>query len=258
MIRLVVSDIDGTLIQGDVPLSPRLFDQIRRLKAAGIPFLASSGRQYDSLLALFAPVKEDIYFLCQNGAVVFADGAPIYISTLPMEQVRALCQEILEIPECEVLISFPTGAYVLPKRDAYLTLMRKVKHSDVTVLSSLDEIAQPITKIAAYCPDSGAAAIRRRFAHWQTRMQVAVGGPLWLDFGLAGKADGLLPLCRYLNIPPADALAFGDNENDASILALVGHPRIMATSASAELRNTYPNCTCVEDELEQLLKERNA
>lgn len=258
MIRLVASDIDGTLIQGDAPLSDRLFDQIRRLKAAGIPFLASSGRQYDSLLNLFAPVKEDIYFLCQNGAVVFAEGAPLYTSTLPMEQVRALCDEILAIPECEVLISFPTGAYVLPKHPSFITLMREVKHSDVTVISSLDEITQPVTKIAAYCPESGAAAMKPRFAHWRTHMNVAIGGPLWLDFGLASKADGLLPLCRYLGISPADVLAFGDNDNDAPILALVGHPRIMACSVSPELRAAYPNCTSVEDDLEQLLKELDA
>lgn len=255
MIRLVASDIDGTLIHGDTPLSDRLFSQIRRLRACGIPFLAASGRQYDSLLQLFAPVKDEILFLCQNGAAVFAGGALLYRSALPMELVKPLAAEILAIPECEVLISFATGAYVLPKQESYVTLMRDVKHSAVTVLSSLDEITEPVTKLAAYCPESGAATLKPRFAHWQAHMNVAIGGPLWVDFGRASKADGILPVCRYLNVSSADVLAFGDNDNDAALLAAVGHPRIMTSSASPELLARYPHCACVEDDLEALLRE---
>lgn len=255
MIRLVASDIDGTLIQGDAPLSPRLFQLVGRLKAQGIPFLAASGRQYDSLRSLFAPVGDDIYYLCQNGAVVLDRGEPVFTSFLAMALVRPLVEEILAVPECEVLISFPTGAYVLPKQESYVTLMLEVKHSAVTVISSLDEITEPVTKIAAYCPITGAAGMAPRFHHWNSSLKVAIGGPLWVDFGRASKADGLLPLCRRLGISPADVMAFGDNDNDASLLELVGHPYIMASSASPALRRKYPNCASVEDQLEALLKE---
>lgn len=258
MIRLVASDIDGTLIHGDTPLSDRLFSQIRRLRSCGIPFLVASGRQYDSLRQLFAPVKDEILYLCQNGAAVFAGGELLCRSTLPMELARPLAEEILAIPECEVLISYATGAYILPKQESYVSLMRDVKNSAVTVLSSLDEITEPVTKIAAYCPESGAAALKPRFARWQEHLNVAIGGPLWLDFGKANKADGLLPVCRRLGISPADVLAFGDNDNDAAMLAAVGHPRIMASSAEPELLARYPHCTCVEDELEALLQEAEA
>jgi hypothetical protein len=255
MIQLVASDIDGTLVQGDAPISPRLFRQIRALKAHGIPFLVSSGRQYDSLLTLFAPVKDEIYYLCQNGAVVFAHGAPLFTSIIPLETAKELSREILSIPECEVLISFATGAYVLPKQASYVTLMREVKHSNVTILSSLEEITQPVTKIAAYCPRSGAAGLEPRFDRWRGTLNVAIGGPNWLDFGLADKATGLLPLCQQLGVGPAHVMAFGDNYNDTAILDLVGHPYIMSSAVSSELRQRYPNCNSVEEELDRLLAQ---
>ena len=61
MIKLIVSDLDGTLVEdGGGVLNPEYFSQIRRLKKAGILFAAVSGRSYSSLEKLFAPVIDDI------------------------------------------------------------------------------------------------------------------------------------------------------------------------------------------------------
>ena len=77
MIRLVASDIDGTLLRnGAKTIDPVLFDQIRRLRERGIRFCPASGRQYSSLRRLFAPVADELSYLCENGAVVWGPGAP--------------------------------------------------------------------------------------------------------------------------------------------------------------------------------------
>ena len=53
MIKLVVSDIDGTLLEdGGHELNPELFDVILKLRAAGMQFAAASGRQWASLEAV--------------------------------------------------------------------------------------------------------------------------------------------------------------------------------------------------------------
>ena len=57
MIRLIVSDIDGTLIDStEGSVSPRIFEQIERLSGEGIVFTPASGRQYRSLRRLFERV----------------------------------------------------------------------------------------------------------------------------------------------------------------------------------------------------------
>ena len=54
MIRLIASDIDGTLLHGDqTEISPVIFQEIHRLRQAGILFCPASGRQYSSLRRLF-------------------------------------------------------------------------------------------------------------------------------------------------------------------------------------------------------------
>lgn len=70
MIKLIASDLDGTLLQnGAQRPSPKIFDLILRLKEKGIHFAAASGRQLYSQHQLFAPVKNDISYIAENGSL---------------------------------------------------------------------------------------------------------------------------------------------------------------------------------------------
>ena len=70
MIRLIASDIDGTLLPYDETVMPqRLFPLIRRLRERNILFCPASGRQYHSMRTLFAPVYVPA-LLVRNGAEV--------------------------------------------------------------------------------------------------------------------------------------------------------------------------------------------
>ena len=71
MIKLVVSDIDGTLLpEGTIELNPEFFEAVRELKRKGILFVAASGRPYASMRKVFAPVADDIIFIAENGSIV--------------------------------------------------------------------------------------------------------------------------------------------------------------------------------------------
>ena len=71
MIKLIASDIDGTLVkEGSHEISPEYFEVIEALKKVGIRFCACSGRQYASMLDLFRPIADDIFFISGNGTVV--------------------------------------------------------------------------------------------------------------------------------------------------------------------------------------------
>lgn len=92
-IRLVCSDLDGTLLQyGKKELEGEIFDQIRALHDRGILFCPASGRQYTSLRKLFAPVADCCIFLCENGGVIYKDELCIAKNSMP----RALAEEIAE------------------------------------------------------------------------------------------------------------------------------------------------------------------
>lgn len=71
MIKLVASDVDGTLVpDGTFEINPEIYDVIKKLKEKGITFAAASGRQYASLKKLFAPVADLILYIPDNGGFV--------------------------------------------------------------------------------------------------------------------------------------------------------------------------------------------
>lgn len=62
MIKMVCSDLDGTLLQyGKKLIEGEIFDEIRALHDRGILFCPASGRQYTSLRKLFAPVGRRLH-----------------------------------------------------------------------------------------------------------------------------------------------------------------------------------------------------
>ena len=113
---LIVSDIDGTLLPyGATELDAGLFPLIARLRRQGVLFCPASGRQFHSLRQLFAPVAEELGFLCENGAIIYGPGAeedaPVLSKiTMPREDALALAEDMLRQVDRRIIIS---GANIL-------------------------------------------------------------------------------------------------------------------------------------------------
>lgn len=241
MIRMITCDIDGTLLQeGDWELSDRYFPIIRDVLARGIVFAVASGRQHDRLRRMFAPVAEEIFFICENGAVVFDGDRLLSETPLDPQKAHALIDEILAVPDMDVMISGAEQCYLLPKSDEYVHLIRDLLGYRTQVVTSVDEIAEPIIKVSAHHADIRAVA--PRFDAWSDTFQIAVAGQEWLDFTLSDKGTGLDDICRATGIDPKDVMSFGDNFNDLPLMQKVGHPYLME-NAVPELKALFP-CRC--------------
>ena len=71
MIKLIASDIDGTLVKdGTLAIDREYMEVIGRLIDKGIVFVACSGRQYRSERKLFAPVADRLLYISDGGTVV--------------------------------------------------------------------------------------------------------------------------------------------------------------------------------------------
>ncbi len=263
MVKLIASDIDGTLLSyGQTALPPALFGLIRRLGAAGVLFCPASGRQYHSLRQLFAPVADEVCFLCENGAVVFGPGteaaAPVLSKTpMPREEALELIRDIAALPESYALISGQNVSYLHRWPEKLAADFRRWTGNLVRPADRAEDIPEDIIKVSACCP-SPAAAAEALGPRWADRFHMAEAGPIWLDFTLSDKGTGIRGLCRSLGVEPADAAAFGDNWNDVPMLETVGTPWLMSAAAPA-LRERFPHqCESVLPVLEDLLQELGA
>lgn len=270
MIRLIASDIDGTLLPYDETVMPqRLFPLIRRLRERNILFCPASGRQYHSMRTLFAPVADEMCFLCENGAVLYSpgteEGAPLLSKTLlPRQEALALSRAIMDIPGCDVIIEGQNLNYLCGCGPELVHEMA-VNHGNlVTMVDRPEDVPEEIVKIAAYCPngmDGPAALLAPR---WGEPFHMAVAGLVWLDFSIATKGTGLAEMCGALGVSPEETAAFGDNWNDQAMLDMAGRcylmeqadgalRRTLADSRAAAVREAPRSCRDVCNELEAIL-----
>lgn len=223
MIRLLASDIDGTLMrEGEFVIPPALFPLIRELRARGVYFAACSGRQYHNLRRLFAPVADEIGYICENGSLTVWQNQILARETIDRATGQALLRQILAQPGCEALLSGVYTCYVQPKEPDYVAFIRDTVGNDTTVVDDLCAVEEPFLKISLYRKGGMSDELAAQFASFAPYLVPAIGRSDWMDFLRAGcgKGTALDALRAHLRVDLNECIAFGDNEND---LPLVGH-----------------------------------
>ena len=249
MIRLIATDLDGTLLEKDGTLPEGIFDRIRRLKKAGIAFAAASGRQYTNVRRLFLPVAEDMLFICENGALCVREDGSLDTTEIPERFAREIMEDILG-EGMDLLISGARSAYVLDTNRPFADTMIYGLRNTTTVLHSLEELPERPIKISGRADASRLGEISGRFlSKWQGKVSGAVAGAEWFDFTLANKGTGVQKLMESLGIPREETAAFGDQFNDEPMLDAVGHP-FVALGGPAGMKK--PGYTVFEKELNVL------
>ncbi len=256
MIKCVLSDIDGTLLHGgQTEIDPAVFTQIARLRAQGILFCPASGRQYQSLRRLFAPIADEICYICENASVVYGVGNPGEIlskSVLPTTQALRLCADILATDSAELVISGVNACYICPKEvDLTDHLVNNMGNRAVTIPTPSD-VPEEMIKVCLFAPNGMTPALYDLQARWCGTFNALVSGKQWMDFTLSDKSDGVHTICAHFGIAPEEILAVGDNYNDVKMLGLVGQPYLME-NAVPELKAQFTNhCSDVAELLATL------
>ena len=163
MIKLVASDIDGTLLpEGTAEINPEIFDVIRRLKERGVIFAAASGRHYSSISRLFEEVKNDMIFITENGAYVCCRGYTMMEQVIDPEYVRQWVKEVRQIPGASFTLDTKEGFYTESSDREFLSLVRDGYRSRITEVE--DVLAQDyrVNKMAIYLGKKILKKCRRR------------------------------------------------------------------------------------------------
>ncbi len=230
MIKLVASDMDGTLLDGSAQLPPETYDLVNRLFDRGIRFVASSGRRLDTLREFFEPVVDRMDFVASNGAQVMVEGRLIDREVFSHMMLRRL-KNVVDMFDCLHLALFDsTNSYLLDDPDCFELEFDK----DLRRATRIRDIPDPevsVIKASVFCDRQDyvmdmAYVLERELGD---RMVFAPSGRRWIDVMQKGvsKATGIRQVLARYGIDPADAMAFGDSMNDYEILRLVGHPRAM-------------------------------
>lgn len=225
MIRLVVSDVDGTLVEdgGSVQsFNPEYYDVIRQLDAKGIKFVVCSGRQRVSVEKLFYPVRDSIYFAVDGGSMVYYQGECIYSKVLPKEICDKIIDDARQIPQCDIMVCGLKRAYATSADSEMYRWMVNGYGYDILAVGDLKKnVPDDIVKISLYHHNMVEKLTDPWFRpRWEKRVRLNLAGIQWLDCvpSDAGKGTAIEFIQEELGISREETMAFGDNQNDIDML----------------------------------------
>lgn len=226
MIKLIATDLDGTIVpEGTADIHPDFYNLIRKLKAKGITFVAASGREFDTMKTVMAPVQEDIYFITNNGARIIEHGKNELLQlAIDWPVTCDIIKYIRTLDNVFYAVNTPQGTLVDRRDEEILDLLSngyKLRYKMVD-----DILAHPIDnlKVSLYVRgDAGEAAkpIKELFGD---RTNVTAAGAHWVDFihSDADKGRTLGILMERLGVKKEECWCFGDNYNDISLIKAAG------------------------------------
>lgn len=234
MVRLVASDMDGTLLDEESCVPEETFGLIRELRDRGVLFVAASGRRADTLAEYFEPVEGLVDFVASNGAQVVVEGHLVDRASFSCASVRRLARAV-GLFDCLHLALFDrTRTFVLDEESCY----GREADKDLPNLERVDDVPSvevDVVKASIYCDESPmdmAYALSRELGDEFT---FAPSGRSWIDVMQRGvnKATGLASVLERRGIEASEVMAFGDSMNDYEILRAVGHPVAMGNARPA-------------------------
>jgi Cof subfamily protein (haloacid dehalogenase superfamily) len=258
-VRLVASDLDGTLLGLDDVVSARTRRAIRAVVDAGIQVVAATGRSQWTAAPLVEPVDGLDLVVCSNGASLYHLREQRSLASYPLEDdvidtiLLTLAQEL---PGC--LYGWETDEDL--HYDAGFIAYRPALDRPVSPDLVAGERPAPIRKLMI---------AHHRIQHYELldavvplmppRCFATTSGAPFVEVTGDGvdKAFGVQRVCDLLGIAAAEVLAFGDNHNDISLLQWAGrgiamgnaHPALLAAVDEQTLSNVEDGVAAVLETL---------
>ncbi|WP_053986236.1 Cof-type HAD-IIB family hydrolase [Niameybacter massiliensis] len=229
MIKLIISDLDGTLALEDGSFSKETFEVIHALNKKNIKFAVATGRQGATVENDFKAVLDCIYVIADNGAMIKHQGHEIGVTYLDQQKARQVIETGKQIEGIQMIICCKDTAYNLSVDPHFEDEIAKYYYSLQNVDSS-DDIKEDIIKIAFYHREGITKEIENVLKEkWGEHFAITVSGKNWVDIGSiqTSKGAGVRFLQQKYQIDPAECMAFGDYFNDVSMLNEVEESYVM-------------------------------
>lgn len=248
MIKLIASDIDGTLVKdGTLMINPEYMNVINKLVDQGIIFVVCSGRQFSSERKLFAPIADKLYYISDGGTVVRTPDK--ILKTYPMDEElwKNMCRMVRDtLPSCDYFVGTPdyglaedAGSQMFHwLRDSYGFDMHET--SDVLSIQNEDVI-----KFTVYHPSECEELCAPEFIpYWKERAQVAAAGKEWIDCNALGvsKWTAISYLMKKFGITADEVCVFGDNLNDIEMLEHAGTSYAVSNARPEVIKAAKSTC----------------
>lgn len=247
--KLIVSDLDGTLLNEKKEITERTKKIIREAYSKGIDFAIASGRSQHSIKKFQQDLGIKIFSICNNGANVYdKDENLIYSNPMKSEVVKKV---ITFLRENKVNYNgFSHRNLYLDDKEKNPVLTVESGIFDIIELGNGDNFPEMFKIIARQ--DEEALRKLKDFVLQQEfapEIDVTITQPNCMDIvdKNCSKGNAIEFISKQFNIPIDEIIAFGDGENDYSMLAAAGHPVVME-NGMATLKEAFSTRALTNEE----------
>ncbi|MGN0996135.1 MAG: HAD family hydrolase [Candidatus Ventricola sp.] len=233
MIKLIASDMDGTLLDSQKRMPEGFADAVRALRARGVSFAIASGRQYHALRRDMEALVPELLFIAENGALIMENDRQVFIDPLPTQTLEPTLRAARGLEGVYAAVCRAGCAMVESSASREFIDSMTMYYASTQVVDNLADACRGLTdvcKIAFY--DDGDAATHEypalRAALPDT-VNVILSGEHWVDIMKPGvnKGRALRSLMAQRGLTPDECMAFGDYLNDVELLEAVGESYAM-------------------------------
>lgn len=217
-VRLVVCDMDGTLLTETGELPEGLEAVQATMRTRGITFVPASGRQHATLAQMFDPAGS---FIAENGNLLVHEGEVLSVLGLEADIVRRVVELVRSTGRSNLglVVCGVRGAYI-ESRDPQVLAEARRYYARLELVDDLTAVEDDFLKVAGYDfgdAEDTAAALLAPIAETH---QVVVSGKHWIDVMSPGADKGvaLRELQEALGVTAAQTVVFGDYLNDLEML----------------------------------------
>jgi hypothetical protein len=250
-IRLLATDIDGTLLNPQFQISEGDLGALRRAHAAGMEIVLVTGRRHSFALPIAQQLGFDLWLISSNGAVTRSlSGETFHRDLMPAETCRQLCQAMIQFRGNTVLTfdKEVKGAIVLEHLDEIGASIRRWLEKNMEFIKFVVPIERALVSDpvqAMFCGTMARMSLALEALKGTNlmdkitvlRTEYPVRDLSMIDVLNRGcsKGHALERWARHRGFHRDEVMAVGDNHNDVEMLEFAGHPVIMG-NACEELR----------------------
>jgi Cof subfamily protein (haloacid dehalogenase superfamily) len=245
-IRLLASDIDGTLLNPQFQISENDLAALRRAHASGIEIVLVTGRRHTFALPIAQQLGFDLWLISSNGSVTRSlSGETFHRDLMPKETCRELCGAMQDFRGNTVLTFDKEikGAIVLEHLDALNLSIRRWLEKNMAFIEfvvpienalttdpvqamfcgSMERMSEALRALQGCGMDNRVTVLRTEYPARDLSM---------IDVLNAGcsKGHALQRWAAYRGFGREEVMAIGDNHNDVEMLEFAGHPVIMGNA----------------------------
>jgi Cof subfamily protein (haloacid dehalogenase superfamily) len=251
-IKLVISDVDGTLVTQDKELTQRAIDAVRQLHEAGIIFVVTSGRPPAGMKMLIEPLKITSPIPGFNGGMIcHPDMSIIEQHSLPTDvstEAIKVCQE----SGVDVWVYAGNDWFVTSLDAPHVAREEWTVKLPPKVLETFDGFDREIVKVVGVSDD--AEKVKKLETHLQSqfgpRVSATRSQPYYVDIThpLANKGTVVGWMSKFFEVDPAEVVTLGDQPNDVLMFAKSGFSIAVGNASPEVQRSASYVSTSNEDE----------